>query len=64
MRAFRLMGAPVAPEKLSLGQTYTLQEVSEPVTNVQPISLTFEMDKSHKELNIVNQVPPETPYGR
>jgi Dyp-type peroxidase family len=55
-------GRGVAPEKLLVGETYTLQEVSSPIPNVQSISLAFEMDRSHKELNIVNQVPPNTPY--
>lgn len=57
-------GRAIAPVELALGQNYTVQEVSAPVQNVQPVSVSFEMDKHHKELMVINQVTqPNTPYG-
>jgi Dyp-type peroxidase family len=56
-------GRAVAPEKLTIGSTYTLTEISSPVPNVTPVSIQFEMDKANKELLVVNHVPAGTPYG-
>jgi Dyp-type peroxidase family len=58
-------GRAIAPAELTIGGTYTLQEVaSQLVQNVQLTNLSFEMDKPHKQLVIVNQITqPNTPYG-
>lgn len=58
-------GRALAPEELTIGNPYTLQEVSAPVQNVQLQSFAFDMDRVHKELVVVNHVTqPNTPYGQ
>jgi Dyp-type peroxidase family len=58
-------GRAIAPVELTIGESYTLQEVtSNFVQNVQLNSVPFQMDKRHKELLIINQVTqPNTGYG-
>jgi Dyp-type peroxidase family len=57
-------GRAIAPVELKLDESYTLQELGSPVPNVQLTNLTFDMDKRHKELLLINQVTqPNTPYG-
>jgi len=58
-------GRAVAPAELTIGETYTLQEIeSRLVPNIQLITQAFQMDKPHKELMIVNKVTqPDTPYS-
>jgi hypothetical protein len=57
-------GRAVCPAKLQIGQTYSLQEVSSPVTNVQLQTLPFTMERRRQQLPLVNSVAqPNTPYG-
>jgi deferrochelatase/peroxidase EfeB len=57
-------GRGLCPVELTVGQNYTLQELSSPVSTVQPQSTPFTMDKRNKQLHIVNQVTqPNIPYG-
>ena len=58
-------GRAIAPVELTIGQSYTLQEVASTfVQNVQLTPVPFQMDKRHKELLVINQVTqPNTPYG-
>lgn len=57
-------GRGICPVELTIGQTYTLQELSSPVQNVQPQNTQFTMERPNQQLHIVNQVTqPNTPYG-
>jgi hypothetical protein len=57
-------GRGICPVELEIGQTYSLQELSSPVPNVQLTTTQFTMDKPNKQLNVVNQVTqPNTPYA-
>lgn len=49
--------------KLTIGTTYTLEEVGSPIS-VQPIRLSFVMERPNHQLRVVNKVTqPNTPYG-
>jgi hypothetical protein len=58
-------GRAVAPDELTIGETYTLQETaSQLVQSVELTQVTFQMDKARKELLIVNKVTqPNMPYA-
>jgi len=57
-------GRGICPVELQVGQSYTLQELSSPVANVQLSNTPFVMEKRRQQLRVVNQVTqPNTPYG-
>lgn len=57
-------GRGLCPVELEIDRQYTLQEVSSPVANVQPVTVQFTMDKPNQQLRVDNQVTqPNTPYG-
>jgi Dyp-type peroxidase family len=57
-------GRGICPVRLEIGQTYTLQELSSPVANIQLTSTPFTMERRNQRLRVVNQVmQPNTPYG-
>jgi len=57
-------GRAICPVELDMGGSYTLQEISSPVPNVQPKNMPFTMDKSNLQLTVLNEVSqPNTPYG-
>jgi hypothetical protein len=58
-------GRAICPVELTIGQTYTLNELeSRFVANINLQSVSFEMDRPHKELALTNKVTqPNTPYG-
>jgi Dyp-type peroxidase family len=57
-------GRGICPVELQIGHSYTLQETSALVPNVQLTTTPFDIDKHHKEVLVVNQVTqPNTPYG-
>jgi hypothetical protein len=50
--------------ELTIGQNFTLHEVSSPVANVQLIDTPFQMDTPNKQVMVVNQVTvPNTGYS-
>jgi Dyp-type peroxidase family len=57
-------GRAICPAELTVGETYTLQEVSSPVANVRFSPVAFTMEKRRQQLLAVNTVTtPNTPYG-
>jgi Dyp-type peroxidase family len=57
-------GRGICPVELTIGQNFTLQELSSPVQNVQPQSIGFTMQHPNEQLHVVNQVTQlNTPYG-
>jgi Dyp-type peroxidase family len=57
-------GRAICPADLTIGQTYTLQELSSPVANVQFQPVQFTMDKKRQQVAAVNTITdPNTPYG-
>lgn len=58
-------GRAIAPEELTLGENYTLDELrSEFVQNVELADVSFTMDTPNKQLVVENRVTqPSTPYG-
>ncbi|MDQ3690296.1 MAG: Dyp-type peroxidase [Chloroflexota bacterium] len=57
-------GRAVLEATLTIGSSYTLEELHSPVANVALARLTFEMDRPNKQLRVVNSVSqPNTPYG-
>ncbi len=56
-------GRAICPERLQIGQSYLLQEISSPVPNVQLQTVPFTMERRRQQLVVVNEVPPNTPYG-
>jgi deferrochelatase/peroxidase EfeB len=56
-------GRGICPVALTIGQTFSLQELTSPVQNVQPQTIGFTMQHANEQLHVVNQVPPNTPYG-
>jgi hypothetical protein len=63
--AQRSNGRALAPEELSIGASYTLQEVSLPFgENVALVNVGFTMDVPNKELALENRIThPNTGYG-
>jgi len=58
-------GRAPAPEELTIGETYTLQEVSTPFgEKLQLVNVSFTMDRPHKELAVENRfAQPNNQYG-
>jgi len=57
-------GRGISPVELEIGQSFSLQELSSPVANVQLTNTPFTMESRNQQLRVVNQVTqPNTPYG-
>lgn len=57
-------GRAVFPERLTIGQAYTLEEVAPPPITVQPVRIDFVMERPNQQLRVVNTVAqPNTPYS-
>jgi Dyp-type peroxidase family len=58
------MGRAVCPEKLTIGQNYTLQEVSSPFGGQLELqTVSFTMEKSREQLAVRNSITAQVPYG-
>jgi len=55
-------GCGVCPTDLRVGDQYTLDELFSPVPNVTLTPTQFEMTTANQQLQVVNQVLPNTPY--
>lgn len=57
-------GRAVFPGRLTIGATYTLEELHSPVPNVTLANTTFQMERPNQQVRVVNTVTqPNTPYG-
>lgn len=57
-------GRAVFAGRLTIGGTYTLEEVHSPIPNVTLVTMTFQMERPNKQIRVVNTVSqPNTPYG-
>jgi Dyp-type peroxidase family len=57
-------GRAICPEKLEIGQSYVLEEVSSPFGDrVQLQTVSFTMEKSRQPITLRNLVSPTGPYG-
>jgi Dyp-type peroxidase family len=56
-------GRAVFPDRLTIGQTYSIEEIASPIANVALASTTFVMERPNQQIRIVNTVTqPNTPY--
>lgn len=57
-------GRAVFGSTLTIGATYTLEEVTSPIANVPLIQVPFEMTRVNQQVRVTNVVSqPNTPYG-
>jgi deferrochelatase/peroxidase EfeB len=58
-------GRAVFGGRLTIGESYTLEEVEIPVANVVAQPIPFRMERPNQQLRVVNTVTrPDTPYGQ
>jgi deferrochelatase/peroxidase EfeB len=56
-------GRAVFGGRLTIGQTYGLEEMHSPVANVTLVTTTFQMERPNQQIRVVNTVAqPNTPY--
>ena len=57
-------GRAVFGERLTIGQTYTLEETHSPIPNVTLVTTAFVMERPNHQVRVLNTVSqPNTPYG-
>jgi Dyp-type peroxidase family len=57
-------GRAVFGGRLTIGSSYTLEELNSPVANVSLVRVDFQMERANQQVRVVNIVSqPNTPYG-
>jgi Dyp-type peroxidase family len=57
-------GRAVFPDRLTIGQAYSIEETNAPIANVALTTTNFVMERPNQQIRIVNTVTqPNTPYG-